>query len=217
MFLAKTRLIRYLHEKLGFDVVAFESGLYDTYVAWDSIKSGEDPVTAFRRGVFGIWSKSKQVLPLIDYLGARAKTEHPLELSGFDSQFTSRASQERFSVDLLDFLAVHNIDTGLIANGTEARLVLDSLAARRFNFNEAKQRVFLDVWTIVRQKVDKINHISRDVTLWKQIMKSVEAHARYIFTNDSSYWAYSNGRDKQMADNLVWLAQERFKGRKIIV
>src|SRR4051812_14855097 len=28
-FLAKTRLIRYLHAKKGFDVLAFESGFYD--------------------------------------------------------------------------------------------------------------------------------------------------------------------------------------------
>ena len=28
-FLAKTRVIRFLHEHMGFDVLAFESGLYD--------------------------------------------------------------------------------------------------------------------------------------------------------------------------------------------
>jgi erythromycin esterase-like protein len=36
-FLAKTRLIRFLHEKMGFDMLAFESGLYDCAKAWDAL------------------------------------------------------------------------------------------------------------------------------------------------------------------------------------
>lgn len=230
VFLAKTRLIRYLHEKLGFDVVAFESGLYDTRVAWDSLRSGENPVTAFRRGVFGIWSRSEQLLPLIDYLGAQAMTERPLELSGFDSQFTANregdipvsASQERFTMDLLGFLALRGIDTSRIAAGTDARLVLDSLAANRWNRErkptEPQQSGFFAAWTAVRQQVEAVDDASPDVALWKQLMKSVEAHSRITFAMDSleapGSWAV---RDRHMAANLIWLAQERFKGRKIIV
>jgi len=223
VFLAKTRLIRYLHEKLGFDVVAFECSLFDTRVAWDSMKSGEDPVTAFRRGVYGIWSRSEQLLPLIDYLGARAKTERPLELSGFDCHFNYSASQGKFTftIDLLDFLAACRIDASRIAAGKDARLVLDSLVASRWNVarrpTEPQQRGFFDAWTAVRQQVDAVDEAGPDVSLWKQLMKSVEAHARYTFVLDSGSWAAFNGRDEQMAANLVWLVQERFKGRKIIV
>ena len=41
-FLAKTRLIRFLHEQMGFDVLAFESGLYDVHKVWDLLRAGED-------------------------------------------------------------------------------------------------------------------------------------------------------------------------------
>jgi len=99
--------------------------------------------------------------------------------------------------------------------------VLDSLVASRWNDarrpTESQQRGFLDAWTALRLQVDALDEASSDVAYWKQLIKSVEAHARYTFAVDSSSWAAFNGRDKQMASNLVWLAQERFKGRKIIV
>src|SRR4028119_791157 len=68
-FLAKTRLIKFLHQQMGFDVLAFESGLYDCQKAWEYLLSGENAVTAVRRGVYGLWTQSEQFQPLIDYLG----------------------------------------------------------------------------------------------------------------------------------------------------
>jgi len=50
-FLAKSRLVRFLHERMGFDVLAFESGLYDMRKAWERMQSGENPHKAIRRGV----------------------------------------------------------------------------------------------------------------------------------------------------------------------
>src|SRR5690348_11659139 len=36
-FLAKTRLIKYLHEQMGFDVLAFESDFYALTQGWDHL------------------------------------------------------------------------------------------------------------------------------------------------------------------------------------
>src|SRR5437870_2042302 len=78
-FLAKARLVRFLHERMGFDVVAFESGLYDMRKAWEDVRSGGDAATAARRSVFGIWSRSREAQPVFDYVGLKARSEHPLE------------------------------------------------------------------------------------------------------------------------------------------
>jgi erythromycin esterase len=72
-FLAKTRLIRFLHERMGFDVLAFESGFYDCPKAWDLLAHGEEARKAIPRGVFAIWTASRQVQPLLDYLGRRRR------------------------------------------------------------------------------------------------------------------------------------------------
>src|SRR5262249_14990756 len=115
-FMAKGRLIRFLHERMGFDVLAFESGLYDMRKAWERISTGEAARTAARRAVFPIWSYSREVQPLIDYVGARAHGQRPLELAGFDCQFSVAPSRDRMVQDLSAFLAACRIDAASIAD-----------------------------------------------------------------------------------------------------
>src|SRR5215469_7848319 len=56
---------------------------------------------------------------------------------------------------------------------------------------------------------------------WKQFLKSAAAYAegqRYLGTDSlDDNRLYTNVRDPQMADNLVWLARSAFPDRKIIV
>ncbi len=99
-FQTKIRLIRFLHEEMGFDVLAFESGLYDCRRAWQAFQADEDPLTAARLGVFGIWTGSRQTAPLWEYLGRQARGDTPLELAGFDCQFTGEASRQYLAGDL---------------------------------------------------------------------------------------------------------------------
>ena len=128
-FLAKCRLIRFLHEEMGFDVIAFESGLYDCRKAWDAFQAGASgPVDAARQGVFGIWTQSAQVEPLFAYIAERAQGERPLELCGFDCQMTGRATPDGLIEDLRALLEQHGL---LDAKALEAAsTVLRALADR---------------------------------------------------------------------------------------
>src|SRR5205807_4482051 len=83
-FYAKRRLIRFLHEKMGFDVVAWESGLYDCQKVEEAFHSDLPSVEAVRKGIFPIWSLSTEVSPLFDYVRSTYTTEHPLITAGFD-------------------------------------------------------------------------------------------------------------------------------------
>ena len=98
-FHAKTRLVKFLHQRLGFDVLAFESGLYDCRKAWELLRGGMEPYEAFSHGVYSsAWAQSEQIRPLIDYWGRVAKSQWPLELCGFDCQFSAKASRGEFLV-----------------------------------------------------------------------------------------------------------------------
>jgi erythromycin esterase len=58
------------------------------------------------------------------------------------------------------------------------------------------------------------------VAFWKQNLRSIRAHALDTFTERDTAnvrASYTNERDAQMADNFIWLARDRFPGRKIIV
>ena len=92
-FETKTRLIKFLHQEMGFDVIAFESGLYDCRKAWEAYRRGDNVMSAASDGVFGIWTGSSQTAELWNYIGRKVESDNPLELCGFDCQFTAAASQ----------------------------------------------------------------------------------------------------------------------------
>ena len=108
-FQAKSRLVKFLHQRMGFDVIAFESGIYD--LARVNMGMREEPNwnEAVKRGVFGIWSQSEQCRQLFEYI---YDTHHghtsglrPLEVAGFDSQFTLAIKESPYFEDVEKFFA----------------------------------------------------------------------------------------------------------------
>jgi erythromycin esterase-like protein len=58
-----------------------------------------------------------------------------------------------------------------------------------------------------------------DAALWRQAIASLEVFARDAFDTDLAVRdvaAFNNARDRQMADNLLWLLRTRYPGRKVI-
>jgi erythromycin esterase-like protein len=52
-FQARNRVIRFLHERCGFNLLAFEGGLYDCRQAWEFLKEGKMPaLDAASYGIF---------------------------------------------------------------------------------------------------------------------------------------------------------------------
>src|SRR5690349_6407715 len=73
--LAKLRLIKYLHEELGYDVIAFESSLF---ACWDADARAE---SLGANGLlvscpFTVWHVA-EVLPLFEYVESTKKTARP--------------------------------------------------------------------------------------------------------------------------------------------
>jgi len=125
-FEAKVRLVGFLHERLGFDVLVWESGLYDVRLTEASLRAGESPQKAAQRGIFSIWSASAEVSPLFDYVKASQATTRPIEMAGFDLQFTSDECFDHFADDLRSFVYVLP-DTNL--RDEASRLVDHAIAA----------------------------------------------------------------------------------------
>jgi erythromycin esterase len=221
-FLAKARLIRFLHQRMGFDVLAFESGLYEMSKVWQRIRNGEAARTAVRRGLFGIWSQSEQVQPLFDYVGERARSSRPLELAGFDCQATGSATRDRVIDDLSLFLAMHGIDPASIAGWTRFRVLLDKVTDTRnlgdWKPSKEERDVVLSVIDTLSERLAATE--GADIAFWRQVLKSAKVltQLRMLDLKDwPAFREYFNQRDAGMADNLIWLAREAYPGRKIIV
>jgi len=55
-FETKIKLIKYLHQEMDFEILAFESGIYECDRAWSMIQQGHDVRDALARGIFATWS-----------------------------------------------------------------------------------------------------------------------------------------------------------------
>ncbi len=237
-FLAKSRLIAFLHEEMGFDVLAFESGLYDCRKVDEALRKGEDPVKAVRRGLFGIWSRSEQLLPLIGYLGREATSKSPMAVAGFDNQFTGNASYESFVKDLeAYFLALGSksmVGPEAEAFGGVVQKLIDGTWEEQGSPlpPAAEQERFLarlgGLRNEVRAQVESPPKAKREGApsaeenaFWLQMLASLDSIARVTWepegTTTDGRLRTRKMRDRQMAQNLLWLANERYPGKKIVV
>ena len=91
--LAKVRLIKYLHEELGYDVIAFESSLF---ACWDADARADSlgATGLLASCPYTVWHVA-EVLPLFEYVASTRKTARPLTLAGFDVQLSSLADLRR--------------------------------------------------------------------------------------------------------------------------
>jgi erythromycin esterase len=224
-FHAKARLIRFLHQKMGFDVLAVESGLYDCRKAWALIRNGKEPYAAVSQGVFGIWTRSEQFQPVINYLGKAAKGDRPLELCGFDCQFTAAASREHLLADVkavlakLDEKAIDAAARATLLEGLEALVEGEEAPAPEV---QQKQRKALAAFSKALAAAKPSAGLpAAELAYWRQLAASNAAQAEVYWAGKNpgknDHTAVTNLRDPQMAKNLVWAAREAYPKRKIIV
>ncbi|HUU17445.1 MAG TPA: erythromycin esterase family protein [Sedimentisphaerales bacterium] len=216
-FHAKTRLIKFLHQELGFDVLAFESGLYTCRKAWELLQGGMEPHKAFSHGVLGIWSGSEQVRLLIDYWGRVAKSQQPLELCGFDCQLSDWAFHDLLVEDvnaLWDKLGPAAPAAGQRDAIAETLSKLDHWydpgPQERQQWHQAMAAWCKSLETarpsdaLPQAELEFWRRVAAGCT-WLTAIWGLRSHAPDDF------------RPQQMASNLVWLARTVYPKRKIIV
>ncbi len=223
VFLAKTRLIIFLHQEMGFDVLAFETlGLFAMRKAWEAIAQGGDPREAFRTGVFGIWARSAGVQPLIAYLGEVTGSDRPLELAGSDSQFTAPGFRTSYLPDLEAFLESEGSPLPGDPRWPGFRETLTGVMDRSHYTakppEDEKER-FREVMAELRGWVGDgaAADPGSERRFMAQMLKSTAVQAEDTWMMDPGDWGQNLQRDEQMGDNLVWLANDWYRGRKIIV
>lgn len=216
--LAKVRLIKYLHEELGYDVMAFESGIYECDLAQRHVE-GLSAEQLMRQCIFGVWWVD-EALPLFEYIKATQQTSHPLRLAGFDMQVMNGSLAPRTRAELFRSL-ISRVDTAY------ARRVFEVDAEFAYNFspqyaaaNERRLVPFYDsLAKFLRTKATAIRRAagadSGLVGLARQVALSMAVEARHI--GASAGQSRMDARDSAMADNLDFLLNERYPGKKVIV
>jgi erythromycin esterase len=222
VFLAKTRLIKFLHREMGFDVLAMESGFYECRQAWKRLAAGRPARESFSIGVFPIWTFSEQFGPLMDYVAAKASTDKPLELCGFDCQFPTAGGQgwsdarSALRKDL-EYLGARVARSPLDREALEAIDAAFDEKVPEPGTLKAATDALLKLRTALDRKPPR-GPMDEGGAFWKQALESLAAHAENRGRKPTGRMADDfNPRDAQSGRNLAWLAKTRYAGRKIIV
>jgi erythromycin esterase len=224
-FLAKRRLIRFLHEEMGFDVLVFEGGLYPVAKAWERVDEGASVEAAMANAIYPVWMGSAQVRPLFDYVDAQRRSGVPLEVAGMDSQLWGSGTDDDLVTDLEEIL-----DRGAAAVLQHPRwsafraLLRDAVADVWWDAKpDAEDLAFFeDLYRQVQAQVaEGLPSVSADETsFWTQVLASAHVQIGIDVAVDPEVGystALKEARDRQMGQNLVWLARTRYPDRKLIV
>ena len=218
-FKAKTRLVKFLHQELGFSVIAFESGFYDCYKAWQEIQAGKLTIDAARKSLYPFWI-STETEELFNYIDKQKNTDKPLILAGIDCKFSGHYSRESLLPDLKSHLQAIN-----------SRIVQDTARWRAFSISLNRAISISDYFTkpspadtlvlnttirgiLAELKATVVSPAAKlsEQLFWQQFCRSALAEIAKKFAKSEE-----QVRDRQMGDNLVFLQRELYRDRKMMV
>jgi erythromycin esterase len=210
----KVRLIKYLHEELGYDVIAFESALWECWRTNGRV--AELAAAEIMRGcIFGVWHADETV-ELFRYIRETRNTARPLILAGFDTQISAgRAAAKRPDFFRRLLAPLDSAYAERAAAGDSALVAGMSAYAQE---NRAALLAFYDsLETFLATRGAGIARAARvgpiDVSIARQTAWSMQ---RYVEQLTAGGAPRTLARDEGMAKNLDFLLDSVFPGRKII-
>jgi erythromycin esterase-like protein len=219
---SKIEIVKYLHENLGFDVLAFEAGMYSMDKASREIDINKQSVKDvlsldnFPSYLMGIYLKSQEFNELLSYLGGNKN----LKIAGFDCQITGNYSMEYLIPELKNF--IEDNDQKYL-NESEYFFFEEVLSElmngdfKTFNQNGIDSIRFKQLTSKIYQHVNKsLSKNSERISFWLQFIESVNACVDYFYEESKGVkFEVQNPRDLQMASNLIALSK-RWPDKKII-
>lgn len=101
-FLIKTRMVKFLHERLGFNTLLFEGGIYDLHLLQQKLESNPDNAEP-ESSLWAFWTESDQVRTLWEYIRSGWQNDNlsktALHIGGIDCQHSGNLSDSlRFAM-----------------------------------------------------------------------------------------------------------------------
>lgn len=229
-FLAKTRLVKFLHQRLGFDLLVFESGFYDCSKAWPPA-ADTTAMAAFENCAWPLWSQRRELEPLVSYLERTHAGLRPLILAGLDpdigvlSAYGERAQELRRLLESLANLSVPREELSAFLDFADHAAdyrgrTLPVPSADSLKAVVATAERLADVM----RRNDQLSR--KDRVYWALVLENLaaETQARFITRmysasppDPQAAWEANLTRDAQMAKNLAWVMDEAHPARKAIV
>ena len=234
-FHAKNRLVRFLHQEMGFDVLAFESGVYGCHRVELALQEGVPVMDAASRGIFPIWTRSAQVEPVFTYVQSTRGTDRPMTIAGFDGQITGQGTVDAIAAHLLDIQGRVAEAGGALNWDKPIELLEEQMSSRRATAERDRFGAFravlpgvIDALTSPDEVLESVTDASERSLLVRTLTNVLATHKQIDLmmkgqraTDPEEQQALmlegAMQREPAMADSLLWLARERYPDRRIIV
>ncbi len=217
--LAKVRLIRFLHEEMGYDVLAFESGLLECWLA-DQAVAGTPPEQSLSDCPYGVW-RTREVLKLFEYVRATHSTARPLRIAGFDMKPSGRRIRERAAffrdvaarIDPAFAERAFQRDSALLGIYTTPNDSIYAYASEHRESLLATYDTLAGLFEANRARLDAADP-ARPGLGGVALMAARSVH---LNVRDMLDTLPNELRDRGMADNLTFLLRDLYPDRKVIV
>ena len=218
----KVRLVKFLHQELGFNVLAFESSMFECTQA-DSEVLNVSARETLENCAFAVWH-TEEVRALFDYIRETRSTSRPLRLTGIDTQISAEdvaQTRPRFFHDLIDPFepaladTVEALDTEFLDNYTRT-------LAGQYIYLIANRRRLTGWYTRIAEFLDgrgpEFEALGPEwgdrARLGSQTARSMIAFTTQLSSESD---AIIEARDLGMADNLSFVREQQYPGEKIVV
>jgi hypothetical protein len=213
-FLAKSRLVRFLHEEMDFDVLLFESSLFDMWMMneeWHRKDFLQPEI-----GLWGFWAKAQETAFLTNYIQSQSEKNDTLFFGGFDIQGRSGNSiDDVYKEFIIKYLTENKI---AITDYPQFDYLVNHFADVLFfkNKNVQKSSLFTEMDSMICALESSLD-LSFEDEIYLRFFKGLK---NWLFC----MWNYQFGdvrrlniRDSLMSDNLLWWINRVYPEKKIIV
>ena len=222
-FLAKTRLVKYLHEKKGFNVLAFESDFFGLNEGFQTCCKDAIDINAFLKdNILSLWSYCDACNDLLyNYIPSTFKSKSPLYVAGFDNQ-TSYDYSRKYLVHDLDSV-LRNLSLPIVkqSNYFSEILPLINDLVSKYWFQRPEVSAFINCTKFLTIIKHQISDQLDSNNFWNLVVDNLISFSNELLnlkTEILNSNTISNTiRDSQMFLNMKWLIQAKYPKQKIIV
>ncbi len=208
--LAKIRLLKFLHEELDFEVLAFESDFYAL---------NKDTSSNALQNIYSVWTLCKEYKPLDDYFKEKRSSNNPLILAGVDVRHVAPYTRLNYLSEIDSVFRYSNIPFSMSSEFSNFNNLLNQFLVYEYDVKEHVDLIdYNRLHVYINTIIDQIeNSRMNEKEFWLQEFKSLKIQIQNCWEMDFEKTIFSNIRDRQMGENLVWLMKNKYPGKKIIV
>lgn len=213
-FIVKTNMIKYLHERLGFNTLVFEASFINCNFLWNNIDDNANFNNQIKNSIYQIWSEVEETKELFAYIEEQYQKGTPLRIVGMDPQFSGKENTRAF-IDLLN--------EDLPASITTSKLFIDFLyeieiMSTWMVFPKEKQHKlseeeFVNYCDTILKAISTGKESKVNLSLWKMYLDNVKIMGKIKRKRDNESFEV---RDEQMYKNLSYWMQENANEKFIV-